>query len=278
MKQIISASRRTDMSAYYLDNLLDLLRQGYAEVRNPFSGEIYRVSLRPEEVHTLVLWSKNFRHFLEKSACFSRYNLYFLFTINDMPDLEPGIPDLTERIDQLREIALRYGAESIAWRFDPVIFRSGGPVSEPETFRDIGERIVQFGVTRAIFSFLDMYGKVRKRNEKLKLNLIDPPVEVKVEYALELAGIAGDLGMSLESCCEDIGNIEGITASSCINGNLLARLAGEPADTAKDKGQREACKCTVSRDIGSYKDMPCPNGCLYCYANPKIEILERKLI
>ncbi len=266
------------MPAYYLDRLLYFIEKGFAEVRNPFSGEIYRVGLRPEEVHTLVLWSKNFRHFLEKSAYFSRYNLYFLFTINDMPGLEQGIPEITERIDQLREIASLYGAERIAWRFDPVIFRSGGPVTEPETFGELGEKIVQAGVTRVIFSFLDMYGKVRKRNEKLKLNLVDPPGEVKVEYAVKLAGIAGDLGMSLESCCEDLGNIGGITASSCINGALLAGLTGEPADNAKDKGQRKACRCTVSRDIGSYRDMPCPHGCLYCYANPKIKMLERKQI
>jgi len=275
MKQIISASRRTDIPAYYLDRLLEFIKQGYAEVRNPYSQKRYRVGLRPEEVHTLVLWSKNFRRFLENSDSFSRYNLYFLFTINDMPELEPGIPDLRKRLDQIHELAVRYGAERIAWRFDPVIFRSDGPVSGPETFQKIGEHIAQTGITRVIFSFLDMYGKVKKRNKALNLNLIDPPEAVKVEYAARLAGIAGALGMSLESCCENLGNIEGITASSCINGALLARITGEPADTSKDKGQRKGCNCTVSRDIGSYDDMPCPNGCLYCYANPKIELFER---
>ena len=264
------------MPAYYLDSLIYFIKQGYAEVHNPFSGKKYTVGLRREDVHTLVLWSKNFRYFLEKSSYFKNYNLYFLFTINNMPELEPGIPDLDDRLKQLRELALRYGPERIAWRFDPVIFRSDGPVSDPETFKSIGEKIVNAGVTRAIFSFLDMYGKVRKRNEKLKLGLIDPPQEDKVEYAVKLAGIAKELGMSLESCCESLGNIEGITEASCINGKLLSQLAGEPADITKDNGQRKACNCAVSRDIGSYNDMPCPNGCLYCYANPEIEMLEGK--
>jgi len=276
MKEVISASRRTDIPAYYLDRLISFIKQGFAEVRNPFSGVKYVVSLRPDDVHTLVFWSKNFRHFLKKSSLFADYNLYFLFTINDMPHLEPGTPHLGERLEQLQELAQRYGPERIAWRYDPVIFTGDGPVSDVETFSRIGEKIVNSGVTRTIFSFLDMYGKVRKRSEKLKLNFLDPPEEVKIEYAVKLAGIANELGLSLECCCEKLGDIEGITESSCINGHLLSELAGEPARLTKDTGQREACNCTLSRDIGSYHDMPCPNGCLYCYANPKIELLAGK--
>lgn len=276
MKEVISASRRTDMPAYYLDHLLSFIKQGFAEVKNPFSGVKYMVNLRPDDVHTLVLWSKNFRLFIEKSSFFADYNLYFLFTINDMPNLEPGIPGLGERLEQLRELAVRYGPERIAWRYDPVVFTGDGPVSDIETFSRIGERVVDSGVTRTIFSFLDMYGKVKKRNEKLRLNLFDPPEEVKIEYAVKLAGIANELGLSLECCCERLGDIEGITESSCINGHILSKLAGEPAKLTKDPGQRKECNCTLSRDVGSYYDMPCPNGCLYCYANPKIDLLMEK--
>ncbi len=276
MKEVISASRRTDMPAYYLDHLIHFIKQGFAEVKNPFSGAKYIVKLRTEDVHTLVLWSKNFRFFLEKSSFFKNYNLYFLFTINDMPHLEPGIPVLQERLEQLYELTRRYGSERIAWRYDPVIFTDKGPVSDIETFSRIGEKVADSGVTRTIFSFLDMYGKVRKRNEKLKLNLFDPSEEVKIEYTVELAGAANKLGLSLECCCEKLIYIEGITESSCINGHILSGLAGEDAKLTKDPGQRETCNCTVSRDIGSYDDMPCPNGCLYCYANPKIETDMRK--
>ncbi len=65
MKEVISASRRTDMPAYYLDRLTGFIKQRFAEVRNPYSGKKYIVSLKPEDVHTLVLWSKNFKHLLE---------------------------------------------------------------------------------------------------------------------------------------------------------------------------------------------------------------------
>jgi len=270
MKYVVSASRRTDMPSRYLDRLVTYVEQGYADVRNPFSGKITTVDLDPGRVHTLVLWSKNFAPFLKNSHPFRRYHLYFLFTVNDMPVLEPAIPPLAERLDQAEELARRYGARHIGWRYDPIVFRSDGPVSTIESFRRIGERMAGIGVDRAIFSFLDFYGKVKARNSALGLNLVDPPEEVKTTYAGYLAGIAAGLGMSLFSCCEPLGNIDGVTPSSCIDGRLLAELGGEPVSTAKDTGQRRECNCAVSRDIGSYRDMPCGNGCLYCYANPVI--------
>jgi hypothetical protein len=280
MKEVISASRRTDVPAYYLDRLTGFIEQGYADVKNPYSGKISTVSLRPEHVHTIVLWSKNYGAFLKNrffsnvpnvSNTFNKFNLYFLFTINDMPYLETGIPPLADRLEQIDELAARYGPERIAWRFDPVIFTKGGPVSDTETFRRIGERIADSGVKRTIFSFLNIYGKVKKRNSELNLNFNDPTLETKVEYASRLADISRELGLTLESCCDDIGHIEGIAASSCINAGILSDLAGEPARRSIDPGQRKSCRCTVSRDIGSYSDMPCPGGCMYCYANPVID-------
>lgn len=270
METVISASRRTDMPACFLDRLVGFVRQGYAEVTNPWSGRASRVELAPETVHTLVLWSKDFGPFLRRPREFRAYRLYFLFTVNDMPELEPSLPPLARRLDQVRELAERYGPERIGWRFDPVIFRAGGPVEPVETFLRIGENMARHGVRRSIFSFLDLYGKVKVRNERFSLGIVDPPGGVKREYAASLSSAAKGLGMWLESCSETLGALMGITPSACINGALLSRLAGAPAPLGKDPGQRTACNCTESRDIGSYSAMPCPHGCLYCYANPVI--------
>lgn len=271
MKTVVSASRRTDMPACYLDRLAECIRRGCAEVANPYSGKISRVDMDPGRVHTLVLWSKNFGPFLDADGPFRRYRLYFLFTVNDMPGLEPHIPKLAQRLDQARELASRYGSDRIGWRFDPVVFGNGAPVSSPDDFSRIGEAMRSFGVNRAIFSFLDLYGKVKVRDERFSLGLTDPPITIKREYAASIARAAGRIGMTLESCSEEALSVGGITRGACIDGSLLSKLAGEPAPLTKDPGQRAACRCTVSRDIGSYADMPCPHGCLYCYANPIVE-------
>jgi DNA repair photolyase len=264
------------MPAFYLDCLIGFLRQGFAEVINPFSGRTSRVDVAPEHVHTLVLWSKDFGPFLRNPDAFRDYRLYFLFTLNDMPELEPRVPPLRKRLDQVRELTARYGPGRIGWRFDPVVFRKEGPVMTDDSFRGIGEKMAESGVRRAIFSFLDLYGKVKTRNERFALGIVNPPLAVKREYAAKLAVHAREIGLSLESCSETLGGIEGISPSACIDGVLLSRLAGEPASTVKDSGQRPACCCTMSRDIGSYREMPCPHGCLYCYANPRTEPAERR--
>lgn len=276
MKKVISASRRTDMPAFYLDRLTGFLRQGFADVPNPYSGRPARIDLKPENVHTIVLWSKNFSRFLRQREHFCDYNLYFHFTINDMPSLEPSVPPLGDRLGQLRDLAHIYGPDRIAWRYDPVVFDLDGAVSTVESYRKIGYEAAQAGVRRSIFSFMDMYGKVKVRNERFGLNLIDPPDPVKERYAVELAGAALELGLSLETCSEESVSVEGIKPSACIDGELLSKLAGEPASLAKDTGQRPACNCTISRDIGSYRDMPCPQGCMYCYANPIVPELLRE--
>ncbi|MHC1592009.1 MAG: DUF1848 family protein, partial [Candidatus Helarchaeales archaeon] len=58
MKTVISASRRTDIPAFYLDWFIERIHEGFVDVKNPFyPKQKSRVSLRKEDVHSIVLWS-----------------------------------------------------------------------------------------------------------------------------------------------------------------------------------------------------------------------------
>ena len=124
---VISASRRTDIPAFYMDWFMEQLKKGMFEVVNPYNRRKSMVPATPEKVHTIVFWSKNFDPFIsgefgEKLSAMG-YNLFFNFTLNsNSPLLEPRLPSLARRLNQLRELSRIYGPKSINWRFDPVCF------------------------------------------------------------------------------------------------------------------------------------------------------------
>ena len=64
---IISASRRTDIPAFFSDWFLKRAEKQYVYVRNPMNPhQVSRISLAPEVVDGIVFWSKNPAPMLEK--------------------------------------------------------------------------------------------------------------------------------------------------------------------------------------------------------------------
>ena len=64
---IISASRRTDLPAYYSKWFFRRLQEGYVLVRNPVNPrQVSRVSLSPEVVDGFVFWTKTLSSFVGK--------------------------------------------------------------------------------------------------------------------------------------------------------------------------------------------------------------------
>jgi hypothetical protein len=87
-----------------------------------------------------------------------------------------------------------------------------------------------------------------------------------------MAAMAAARGLVLHACSQPaLAGVPGVRPSACIDGAILETLhpQREPASRRKDRGQRAACLCTESKDIGSYTQA-CPHGCVYCYANPKM--------
>jgi hypothetical protein len=283
---VLSASRRTDIPAFYLDWFLAGLDKGRFNVTNPFNGRVSVVPADPDSVHTIVFWSKDFGPFLQSGAgrLIERkgYHLFFNFTLNSAdPLLEPRMPPLAGRLDQLAELGRRFDPRSISWRFDPICYYRGGDGvlhNNLEDFPRIAERAGKTGVRRCVVSFVDLYAKVRRRLESLPaMAFEDPPPATMRRVLVRMAEELTPLGIELKTCCEKevlegLAPEAGIGQNACIDHDLLMDLFGGSLSRQSDMGQRrrDGCRCHRSMDIGSYREQPCGHGCLYCYANPKI--------
>jgi len=281
MKKVISASRRTDLVAFFPDWLAEVIRAEKAEVLGP-SGRIYTVGLSPDSVHTFVLWSKSFVNLIANVSGLldglRKYGqLYFHFTITGLggTSVEKEVPSPQAALRQLEPlIALAGCPERISLRFDPVIYwkEKDEVKTNLRFFDNLAGKAAELGIRNIRFSFAQWYGKSKRRAEKLGFLFVDPTLEEKRNDAFCLSTVARSHGLSLYCCSQDfLADVPGILPSACIDGRLLQEChpEGAPVSVTKDRTQRRECRCTESVDIGSYTQT-CPHSCVYCYANPKV--------
>lgn len=263
---------------------MERIRKGGFEVRNPYGNQVRHIPATPSDVHTIVFWSKNFGPFLRGGyghrLTQMGYHLFFNFTINSESKwLEPHVPPLSERLNQLVDLARTYSPESITWRFDPICrFRSNEGKSEDNLaqFETIADVAGTLGLSRCITSFMDFYPKILKRADRNRmLTFIPIPLEEQGLILKAMQSRLAGVGLRLFTCCEKellqyLGADSGISEASCIPNDLLMCLFGGELSLKKDAGQRvsSGCGCLVSKDIGAYDQHPCFHNCLYCYANP----------
>jgi hypothetical protein len=270
--RVISVSRRTDIPAFYGDWFMKRLDEGLAAYVNPFGGSRHFVSLSPEDVACLVFWSKNFEPFLDKlKEIRSRgYNCYFQFTINALPKIfESNVVEASAAIETLKDISRMFSRAHINWRYDPVVISEFTDHDfHLKNFQSLASRLEGF-VDRCYFSFPTFYGKVKRNMALLRkekgVEVLNPSRDFRIDLATQLAEIACQHGITLNSCCGDYlvgGKIE---KAHCIDGDVIGSLFFDDIYTYKVKPSRAECGCAESTDIGAYDT--CPNGCIYCYAN-----------
>jgi hypothetical protein len=271
MKHIISVSRRTDIPAFYGDWFMRRLKEGFAGMVNPFNGQKYFVSLKPEDVTCFVFWSKNFGPFLDNLKAIDKmgYKFYFNYTVTALPNVFESNVDKQSAIETLKQLSKIYSPQHINWRFDPIIISS---ICDRDFYLRAFEKLAsEFAglVERCYFSFVTNYYKVKRNFEVLEKNkgvtITDCSEDFKIELANELASIAECYGIQMYSCCGDylIGNK--IQKAHCIDGSIIESLFFPDGLQYKEKPTRDQCGCTESTDIGTYDT--CPHGCVYCYAN-----------
>ncbi|WP_018084468.1 DUF1848 domain-containing protein [Desulfurispora thermophila] len=273
---IISASRRTDIPAFYSEWFWRRLQEGYVLVRNPMN--IHRVSkvlLNKQVVDGIVFWTKNPRPMFERLHMLDDYAYYFQYTLNPYGRmLEKNLPPLEQCVQTFRELSRFIGPGRVIWRYDPVILTGEITLQyHLEQFARLADKLA--GYTRCcVFSFVDFYSKAQRNLRgvgareiiwKEKLYLAEQLARMAVQYDLQLASCAEDMDLSHF----------GIRPSRCIDGELLASINGRVLRVEKDKNQRHSCGCAASVDIGAYNT--CGHGCLYCYANYSRPVVEKNI-
>jgi DNA repair photolyase len=297
---IVSASRSTDIPAFYADWFFHRLKVGYSAWTNPFNGVKSFVSY--QNTRFIVFWSKNPKPLLEHLDKLNERNIgcYIQYTLNDYEaeKLELRVPALIERIDTFKRLVDKLGKGRVIWRFDPLILTDQIGLDDLlRKVESIGDKLLGY-TEKLVFSYADIasYKKVKANLEKSHVNYTEWTVEQMEEFAQRLSELNQKWHYQLATCGEKIDlKPYDIQHNRCVDDDLMIRFAHHDkalmdflgvevkpslfgTDIIKrkdnrDKGQRQFCGCMVSKDIGEYNT--CPHLCEYCYANSSKEVAVR---
>lgn len=241
---IISASRSTDIPAFYAKWFINRLREGYVVWKNPFNQQPMYISFQNTKV--IVFWTKNpkplipFLHELDERGI----HYYFQFTLNDYvaDGFEPKVPNVEQRVETFRQLSEMIGKERVIWRFDPLIVTSQLPT------RDLLIKVWNLGnklkglTDKLVFSFIDIngYRKVQNNLVKETTQFAKETIEQAELTQRQMNEIAEGLAkcrdrwaaegwhIELATCGEQIDlDRYGIAHNRCIDGELMKQLWAE---------------------------------------------------
>ncbi|WP_294913021.1 DUF1848 domain-containing protein [uncultured Gilliamella sp.] len=262
---IISASRRTDIPAFYSSWFFNRLKDGFVLVPNPRnSKQLSRIFLSPDIVDCIVFWTKNPSSMLHKLVKLSEYPFYFQFTLTAYEaDIEKHLPALQKRIAIFKQLAEQVGQDRVIWRYDPILINKHYTIDyHIDFFKQIASSLRGY-TDSCIISFIDDYPHIQQSLIKEDINRLQV-VDI-LNLCSSLSEIASDNQLTLQTCAEEIELLNcNISHGACIDKTRIEKITGRLLLAKKDKNQRNNCQCLESIDIGTYDT--CPFGCLYCYA------------
>ena len=284
---IISASRRTDIPAFYGEWFTRRLRDGFVVIPHPFNAHRFSIqSLNADNVEAIVFWSKNpfpFFTYLPEIDHLGFHNRYlFYFTLNPyfQTVFEPNLPSLSKRLDTFSKLADTIGQKRIIWRYDPIIFCQGNLKLDLIFHKRSFSQLIKFlhpFTKKVVVSFLDYYKKNQRFFKTLEkqygIEMLEPDLKDVDDLSKNITEVASSFGIEVFGCCEktefsEVMNRNGIKPGRCIHFRDIETALPEVKIPEKlhkkDPGQRENCGCTISKDIGAYHT--CWYRCGYCYA------------
>lgn len=312
---IISASRSTDIPAFYSDWFFHRLQKGYSAWTNPFNGVKSYVSYNNTQF--IVFWSKNPEPLISYLPVLEEKKIkcYIHFTLNDYDKemLEKGVPTLEKRIETFKKLSSLLGKKAVIWRFDPLILTSQINVEILlEKIERIGDQLQNY-TERFIFSFADITDYKKVKNNLIRNNVVyvDWDNESMIKLAQGIAELNKKWKFHVATCaeCIDLSQFN-ISHSHCIDDSLIAQLSypnkkifdylgleikenlltlcdfsnsseikiNEFVKAVRKKSNKDKgqrASCGCSFSKDIGEYNTCPHLCEYCYANASKEIALR---
>ena len=240
---ILQTGQRTDIPAFYGQWLINRIREGFVDVRNPYNPlQVTRYPINQEVVDGIAFCTKNPLPFIPLLNEIVDYRQYWHMTITPYgTDIEPYVPTYASIIEGFKHISKQLNFQSMVWRYDPIILTNEYTVD---------------------FSFLDILDKVAQNFPEG----YRPSLDVQTKIIKEFVSIAHSNHMNLKTCGEGVIFKElGADTEGCLTLDCYERAWNIKLKAPKRAPARPECNCYLHGDIGAYDS--CSHFCRYCYAN-----------
>lgn len=229
---IVSASRSTDIPAFYADWFFHRLKVGYSAWTNPFNGLKSYVTY--QNTRFIVFWSKNPLPLLNHLDYLEERNIgcYIQYTLNDYEKekLEQGVPALQQRIDTFKQLVDKLGKGRVVWRFDPLILTDDISIDTLlAKIEYLGDQLKGY-TDKLVFSYADIlsYRKVKANLEKSNIPYQEWTEAQMLDFAKKLSALNRRWGYTLATCGEKVDLQQfGIEHNHCVDDALIIRFAYE---------------------------------------------------
>ena len=238
---IISASRSTDIPAFYAKWFFNRLAKGYCAWYNPFNQQKMYISF--ERCRVIVFWTKNPAPIIPYLPELDKRGIHYYFqvTLNDYvkEGFEPNVPSVDERVETFKKLSSLIGKEQVIWRFDPLIIAPNISPRELLTrIWNVGNKLK--GLTdKLVFSFVDVktYKKVQNNlvnettlftkedvenaeaNHTQRIEIVEGLKKIREAWHKE------GWNVEMATCAEDIDlDAYGIEHNRCVDGELMKRI------------------------------------------------------
>ena len=259
---ILNISGRTDIVAFYTDWLMNRLKEGYIDVRNPFNQKlISRIMM--DDVDLLFFCTKNPIPILDKLKDIQK-KVYFHITLTPYKkDIEPGLPPKKDIIEAIKKLSKIIGKENIVIRYDPIFINDKYNLEYHVKAFDKLCKLLDGYTNKILVSFIDDYKNVRKNYNVLKYKkLTEKDYET---IGKSFSNSAKKHNIVVHTCAEQRNLTEyGFINDECMSKELAFKLTGKVYKKWNAR-KNVPCQCVEMVDIGVYNS--CKHFCKYCYAN-----------